>query len=77
VSPAEVGGSGMIDYVNMAMMDSDTRNMLIMIELLVMEMGEAAKKAAEHPQLSKQFLRDMVEFNEKLKSYNTKENNNG
>lgn len=67
----------MIDYVDMAMLDSDTRNMLIMIELLVMEMGEAAKKAVEYPQLSKQFLRDMVEFNEKLKSYNTKENING
>lgn len=53
--------------------DLATRNMLAMIEIVVMEMGEAAKKALEDPHLARPFLMDMVEFNNKLKAYKTKE----
>jgi len=53
--------------------DLATRNMLSMIEFVVMEMGEAAKKAVEYPHLVKPFMIDMIEFNNKLKAYKTKE----
>lgn len=53
--------------------DLATRNMLSMIEIVVMEMGEAAKKAVEHPRLARPFMMDMIEFNNKLKAYKTKE----
>lgn len=54
-------------------MDLANRNMLAMIEIVVMEMGEAAKKAVEYPHLARPFMMDMVEFNNKLKAYKTKE----
>lgn len=53
--------------------DLATRNMLSMIEIVVMEMGEAAKKAVEYPHLAKPFMMDMIEFNNKMKVYKTKE----
>ncbi len=53
--------------------DLATRNMLSMIEIVVMEMGEAAKKAVEYPHLARPFMMDMVDFNNKLKAYKTKE----
>lgn len=60
----------MDDYLDI---DLATRNMLSMIEIVVMEMGEAAKKAVEYPHLARPFMMDMVDFNNKLKAYKTKE----
>ena len=53
--------------------DLATRNMLSMIEFVVMEMGEAAKKAVEYPHLARPFMMDMIDFNNKMKAYKTKE----
>ncbi len=53
--------------------DLATRNMLSMIEIVVMEMGEAAKTAVAHPRLARPCRMDMIEFNNKLKAYKTKE----
>lgn len=53
--------------------DLATRNMLSMIEIVVMEMGEAAKKAVEYPHLARPFMMDMIDFNNKMKVYKTKE----
>lgn len=60
----------MYDYPDI---DLATRNMLAMIEIVVMEMGEAAKKAVENPHLARPFMMDMIEFNNKMKVYKTKE----
>ncbi len=59
----------------MDQMDNDltTRNMLAMIEIVIQEIGEAAQKAVEHPHLVRPFLMDMVDFNNKMKAYKTKE----
>lgn len=54
-------------------LDLATRNMLSMMELVVMEMGEAVKKAVEYPHLARPFMKDMIDFNNKLKAYKTKE----
>ncbi|HRY84177.1 MAG TPA: hypothetical protein P5533_06045 [Candidatus Cloacimonadota bacterium] len=53
--------------------DLATRNILSMIEIVVMEMGEAAKKAVEYPHLARPFMMDMIDFNNKMKVYKTKE----
>lgn len=60
----------MYDYPDI---DLATRNMLAMIEIVVMEMGEAAKIAVQHPHLARPLMMDMVDFNNKLKAYKTKE----
>lgn len=63
----------MTDLYEYPDIDLATRNMLAMIEIVVLEMGEAARKAVEDPHLAKPFMMDMVEFNNKLKAYKTKE----
>lgn len=63
----------MIEMYEYPDIDLATRNMLSMIEIVVVEMGEAAKKAVKYPHLARPFMMDMVEFNNKLKAYKTKE----
>ena len=56
--------------------DLKTMNMLSMIEMLVQSMGDVVIYTVEHPHLIQPFMRDLIEFNNKLKDYKTKEINN-
>ncbi len=56
--------------------DLQTMNMLSMMEMVVNQMGDVIVITVTNPHLAKQFMIDMVEFNNKLKDYKTKEINN-
>lgn len=59
----------MIEYDEDTRIDLKTRNMLSMIEIVISQIGDSAKAVVVKPGLMKAFMRDLVEFNRKLKGY--------
>lgn len=58
-----------MSYCEDSRIDTNTRMMLSMIEVVIHQIGQTAKLIALKPALLRGFMKDLVEFNTKLKGY--------
>ena len=63
----------MIEYDDLPEIDPWTQYMLSIMDIVIVRMSEVAKKTVEDPHLAHQLIKDMLEFNNKLKIYTKKE----
>ena len=63
----------MIMTEDVAKLDSNTRNMLILIDMVITNLSETAVSIMESPEQVKSFLTYLVQVNETLRKYKNKE----
>ena len=63
----------MIEYDDLPEIDPWTQYMLSIMDIVIVRMSEVAKKTGEDQHLAHQLIKDMLEFNNKLKKYTKKE----
>jgi RNase P subunit RPR2 len=63
----------MIEYDDLPEIDPWTQYMLSIMDIVIVRMSEVAEKTVKDPHLAHQFIKDMLEFNNKMKTYTKKE----